>query len=127
MENITTLTGLADSILLLEHKRVSERDLLELKVSEITSRLTPLNIIKESLSELSLAKDFKADLLDTSMGLAAGYLSKKIIIGSTENPIKKVLGAILQIGVTSFVAKNNEGLGIAVKHLLNNLLNRENK
>jgi hypothetical protein len=125
MPSITSINQLDERIEQVEYQKNTERLLLNEQFSNLVKGLTPLNLIKETLSEISIAPDFKANIIDSSVGLAAGYIAKKIVIGSTESTAKKIMGALLQLGVTRFVAKNNEGIVVAAKQLIHNILNRE--
>jgi hypothetical protein len=40
------------------------------------------------------------------LGLATGYLSRKIVVGASGNIFRKLLGSILQFGVTNIVAQH---------------------
>jgi hypothetical protein len=42
------------------------------------------------------------------MGLLGGFLSKKIFVGASGNLIRKLIGSVLQFGVTNLVAQNSE-------------------
>ena len=53
------------------------------------------------------------------MSLTAGYLSKKVTVGATHNPLKQLLGTLLQVGVTSLVSKNSEGIKSIAGTLIN--------
>lgn len=125
MGKITSITELRESILLLEIKQANEKILLKEQIKTTYECLKPANLIKNALNELTTAPDFKGDLFNTTLGLAAGYLSKKAVVGSTHNPLKQLLGAFLQMGVTSIVSKNTDGIKSAVTHLINNLFSKK--
>jgi len=40
--------------------------------------------------------------------LVAGYVSKKVVIGSSHNPIKKLAGTLVLIAITNIVTKHPE-------------------
>ena len=92
MKKITSTEELRESILLLETKQAYEGALLKEQFKITYESLKPVNLIKNTLNELTQAPDIKADLMSTTMSLAAGYLSKKMAVGSTSNPFKLVLG-----------------------------------
>lgn len=121
MDKITNITELNQAILLLEAKQTLEGCMLK-EQSKITyESLKPINLIKNTIKELASSPDFKADLINTSLGVVVGYLSKKLAIGETNNPFKQLLGTILQMGVTSVVAKNSDGLKSTVLNLIQTL------
>ena len=125
MKKITSTEELRESILLLEAKQAYEGALLKEQFKITYESLKPANLIKNALNELTQAPDLKADLMGTTMSLAAGYLSKKMAIGSTSNPFKQVLGTLLQMGVTSIVSKNADGIKSAAMNLMNNFFNKK--
>ncbi|MCX6181686.1 MAG: hypothetical protein NT150_07155 [Bacteroidetes bacterium] len=106
MEKITSAAELQNAIQQLEIKRANEYVLLTEQFHTTYESLKPLNIIKNTFNEVTSSPNFKDDLLGVTVGMATGYLSKAILIGATHNPIKKLLGTILQMGVSTAVAKN---------------------
>jgi hypothetical protein len=52
------------------------------------------------------------------MGLATGYLSKKMFLGTSGNKIKRLIGAILQFGITNVVAQNSDSVKLFGRSLL---------
>lgn len=121
MEKITNTTELNASILLLENKQVEEGFLLKEQFKITYESLKPINFIRNTFKELVTAPDFKEDLLNTSISLAAGYFSKKLAIGSTNNPFKQILGSFLQMGVTSLVSKNSDDIKSTAINLIKTL------
>ena len=106
MKKISPLDELRESILLLEIKQAEEEALLRAQFQLTYESLKPVNLIKNTLDEITDLPDFKGTLLDTSLSLVAGYVSKKLVIGSSHNPFKQMFGSILQMGVTNIVSKN---------------------
>jgi hypothetical protein len=125
MEKITSVTKLKESIRLLEIQQAKEEELLKIQVKITFESLKPANLIKKTLSEWTTVPDLKSDLLNTTISLAAGFLSKKAAIGFTHNPIKQLFGTLLQIGVTRAVSKNTDKIKWAATYILNNILNKK--
>ena len=121
MDKITNTTELKQAILLLEAKQTLEGGMLKEQFKITYESIRPINLIKSTLSELTADPGFKNDLLNTSISLAAGYFSKKLAIGSTNNPFKQILGSFLQMGVTSIVSKNSDGIKSTVLNLIQTL------
>lgn len=110
MDRITNTKELNAAILLMANKQDQEEILLKMEFKTFYESLKPLTLLKNTFKELVSASDFKEDLLNASISLATGYLSKKAVVGSTNNPLKKVFGSLIQMGVTSVVAKNADGI-----------------
>ena len=125
MEKITSVAELKEAILLLEIERANEKHLLKEEFKKMYESLQPVNLIKSGLRELTTAPDFKGNILNTVVSIAAGYLSKKVIVGGTLNPLKQLLGGLLQMGVTNAVSKNGEGIKTTALHLLSKLFNKK--
>src|ERR1700751_562635 len=101
MKKITSVLELKEQIFLLEAKQADEKQLLKDEVKNLHESLKPTNLIKNAVGELTSLPDFKGNILNAVVSIAAGFFSKKIAIGSTHNPIKQLLGTLLQMGVTS--------------------------
>ena len=110
MVSITTAAALQEQIHLLEIKQASALQSLQETFRDSLEDLKPVNLIKKTITKLTGETDIRKGFLDSLIGLTAGYLSEKIIVGKSHNPIKKLLGAILQVGVTGIVSKNAGGI-----------------
>jgi hypothetical protein len=127
MKKITSAIELKETILLLEIKQMHQAVLLKQEFKNTYESLKPVNIIKHKFNELLTSAESQENLLDTVIGVAAGYLSKKIIVGATHNPIKQLLGMLLQMGVTNIVSKNADGVKSTFGNLLTAILSKKNK
>lgn len=119
MQKITSNAELKEAILLLEIKQAREAAQLREQFKITYENLKPLNFIKNTVKELTTDLDFKDGLVDTTLSVAAGYLSKKVVIGATHNPLKQIFGTLLQMGVSSIVSKNTGEIKVVAKHLIN--------
>lgn len=117
MNRITTLKELKVAIEYLELKKVTEAAEIKEQVAVVYESLRPVNLIKKTFSNFIEDSDFKNNVLNTSVGIASGYLSKKILVGATHNPIKKLFGTILQMSVTGLVVKNADGIKSKAKSI----------
>jgi F0F1-type ATP synthase assembly protein I len=84
------------------------------------------------LKEITSSQDLIDNIPGTLIGLASGYLSKKIFTGGSGNIIRKLLGSILQFGITNVVAKNSDvikstGLAIFQHFLQKKVMNSKNR
>ncbi len=104
MKNSREVEELRDKIALL--KRQQETDLVLLKAQFHTTyeSLKPINLIKNTFKEVVATPNIRSTLIKNAIGLATGYLSKKVLVGSSHNPIKKVLGIVLEFVVANVVA-----------------------
>lgn len=99
---------LKEKILLLKEKQASELKLLKEELHSTHELLKPLNFIKNTLVEVATLPEMKNKLLTGALGLVTGYLSKKVLFGASTNPIKKMLGTVLQFAIANVVVKKAE-------------------
>ena len=66
----------------------------------------PVNILRNTLKKFFGPSDLLEDLSGSAMGAASGLLMKKIFIGKSGNAIKKLIGSLLQMSISSIVAQN---------------------
>lgn len=125
MNQINSITELKAAIHLLEIKRADEEKLLREQFKTTAESLKPINLIKHTLSELTTSPEVKENLLSTVIGLATGYISKRIVIGSTHNPIKQFLGYVLQLGVTGIASKNAGDIKSVVGGLIGKIFRKK--
>jgi hypothetical protein len=69
----------------------------------IKQSLKPGNINKSGIQSVRSTPNMKTVALNTFIGLAAGFVTKKLIIGKSRNIIKRTLGAAIQAGITKMV------------------------
>lgn len=124
MNQINSIANLKAAILLLEIKQADEKQLLREQLKITTESLKPINLIKHTLIELTTLPEIKESLLNTVIGLVTGYLSKKIVIGSTNNPIKQILGYALQLGVTGVASKNADDIKSVVGGFISKIFSK---
>lgn len=126
METITNSNELRNAINLLEIKQKEEGLILKEQCKITYESLKPINLIKTSLKNL-VTPDLTGNLLSSTLSLAAGYMSKKTLIGSTHNPLKQLLGTVLQMGVTSLVSKNTSGIKSVVTNIISSFFKKKNE
>ena len=127
MKSITTYKDLKQEIALLEAKQAENAAALKEQFRITYDSLRPANLIISTMKELTASPDFKSNLLNTTLGIGAGFLTKKVIIGTTLNPIKQLIGFVLQTATTGIVAKNGDGIKLMAKQMLGRFLTRRNR
>ena len=78
----------------------------------------PINIIKSTFHEITTSPEIKNDILSNTIGITAGYLTKKVIFGASHNPLKKLLGTLLQFALTNIISKHTDGIKSIGENLL---------
>jgi hypothetical protein len=108
MQKIDSTSSLSESILELEARRAEEGKMLKEHVNQAYENIKPINLIKSTFKEALAAQDLRADIINLSLGLVAGYVSKRVFSGLEDSPLKKLLGTSLQFGITLFIINNPE-------------------
>ncbi len=104
MKNISTPAELKDAIELLE---AEESVLLQEMKSNFFlayESLKPANLIESTMKEIGSSPYLFNNIFNVGLGLVAGYLSKRaLLIGRSNKKSGKLLGLLLQLGVTNMV------------------------
>jgi hypothetical protein len=110
MQNITSTAGLKDAIQLLEVERADKGRLLKEQFFLTYESFRPVNLLKGTLKDIASSPYLIDNILSTGIGLASGFLSKKVFIGASGNKLRKLIGYVLQFGVTNFVAQRPDAI-----------------
>jgi hypothetical protein len=110
MEKITSAAGLKNAILLLEADQVIQGQVLKEQFYFTYESFKPVNLIKSTLKDLASSPNLIDNILATAIGLATGFLSKKLFVGSSGNLFRKLLGSFLQAGVTNTVSQHPDNI-----------------
>lgn len=105
MQNITTTAELKNAIQILEVEQAIKGQLMKEQFYSTYESLKTLNLIKSTLKEVVSSPLLIDNILGTVLGLATGYYSKKFLIGTSGNILRKLFGSIFQIGITKVVAQ----------------------
>ena len=108
MQNLTTVARLRDAIRLLEVEQASKGQQLKEQLSVVYESLMPVNILRNTLKKFFGKSDMIDDLSGSAMGAASGLLVKKIFIGKSGNAFKKLMGSLLQMGISNIVNQNSD-------------------
>jgi hypothetical protein len=119
MGKIKSMSDLEDTIQMLERKRDEEVEMVREVFYLTYESLKPINIIKNIFKESSIPATVKDNLVNTSVGLGFGYLSKILFQSVVKLPFKKFLGSALMLSVENLVAKNPEVVGSLASFILN--------
>ena len=111
MENITCAIALKNAISQLEVEQAIDGQLLKEQFCVTYESLKPINILRNTLYEITSSPHLVDSILGTAAGLASGYLSRKIVmIGASGNLVRRLFGSILQLGVTNVVTEHPDSI-----------------
>jgi len=106
MENISCAADLKLAIQNLEFEREVQGQLLKDHFFITFESLKPVNLIKNTLHEITSSPYLIDNMLGAIMGIVSGYISRKIAVGASHSMFRKIVGSVLQFGVTNFVAQH---------------------
>ena len=125
MQNITSIATLKNSILLLEAEQNIKEQLLKDQLFLTYESLKPVNLIRHTLKEISSSPYLIDNISGSAMGLLSGFLSRKIFVGTSGNLIKKLVGSVLQFGVTNIVAQNSDMIKSVGQNVLQHFFHKK--
>nr|WP_315151982.1 hypothetical protein [uncultured Flavobacterium sp.] len=88
--------------------------------------IKPINLIKNLVHEVTASPEIKEDLASNILGLATGFISKKIMIDENGSTFKKVIGTVLQFAIANVVSKHSANIKAVGMALFNNFFKRNN-
>lgn len=110
MENINSAAELKLAIQEKKFEQAIQGELLKEQLFLTFESLKPISLIKNTLRELTSSPYLIENMVGAVSGLVTGYVSKKIAIGTSHNLFRKIMGSVLQFGVTNMVAQHPETL-----------------
>ena len=67
------------------------------------------------------------NIVGTAMGIASGFLTNKIFVGASGSLVRKLLGSVLQFGVTNAVAQHPDTIKSYGQMILQYFLRKREK
>jgi hypothetical protein len=111
MKNITSTAELKNAILLIEAKRDFNGQLLKVQFNQAYERFKPVNLLRSAMNDVTSSHSTIVDnIVIPAIGIGAGYLSKKIVAGSSDNKYRILIGSILQSEVTTLIVQNPDAI-----------------
>ena len=108
MKKSNETDDLNETIALLEYRQKQELRILKEQFEVTYDSLKPLNIIKKAFNDMTTSSELKGNLINNVIGMSTGYLTKKLLLGSSHNPFKRILGNVLQFVITNVVTKHTD-------------------
>ncbi|SHM83928.1 hypothetical protein [Flavobacterium saccharophilum] len=105
MEAVYTIDALNQRIKQLEAQQDAEWIAIKDEIDEIKENLKPLNLIRNTVAEINETVGFKSDIAQSAISIGIGFLAKKLVIGKSDGIFKNIFGSLVQLAVTTLVAK----------------------
>lgn len=110
MEKLTSVVKLRNEIAELEIDQIVKKELFKEQLMFTYDSLRPVNMLKRALKDISSSPGLIDNVLGTTLGLASGYLSKKMFIGNKSGLLRNLIGSVVQFGVTNLVAQHPDAI-----------------
>ena len=110
MQNITSTADLKNAIQLIEVEQAENGQLLKKQFYTTYESIKPVNLIKGTLRDIVSTPNLIDNVLDTVIGLASGYLTKRLVVGASGNIFRRLFGSMVQLGITNVVTQHPEGI-----------------
>lgn len=111
MESIKTEKELQAHIDILQEKWREEGAVIKKEFFVMYENFHPLSFLTKSVKELVGSRKGSNGLLNSTLAVTAGSLAKMFFVNASKNPIKKMVGTVLMVGVSNMVNRHPEILG----------------
>ena len=118
---------LKETIVFLQDKQAQELSVLREQFYTTYESIKPINLLKNAIDEITTSGEIKNNLIANVIGLATGYISKKVIIGASHNPVKNIFGTLLQFAIANVVSKHSETIKSTVGNILQRIFKNRNE
>ena len=126
MKKLNPTDALNELILISEQQYHNDLRLLKEQFHTAYESVKPINLLKNFVHEVTASPEIKEDILGNILGLATGFISRKLMLDENSGTVKKVFATILQFAITNVVAKQSINIKAVGTALLNNFFKRNN-
>jgi hypothetical protein len=127
MRSDNSILDLKNAILLLEAEQEIKGKVLQEQLTLVYESFKPVNLITGTLNDIAKSPFLIDNMIGTGIGLASGFLTKRVFVGSSGSLIRKLLGSILQFGVTNVVAQHSDNIKSIGQLLFQKLIHKKEK
>jgi len=114
-------------IKVLEIKQAEEGQILKEQIIVTYENLKPSNILKNVVKEFYSSENLKDELIATAISVTSGFITKKLVVGKSNNQILKLVGLAIQFAMTNLVAKKMETLKEATLNFINRFIHEKDE
>ena len=125
MGKISSVSELKNAIEYLKGEQLIKGRIVREHFYLVYDSFKPVNLLAGSLNDIARSPLLVENIIGIGMGLVTGTMTKSIFIGDSGSKIKKIVGTILQYGITNFVANNTGFLKAVGESLIKNLAGRK--
>ena len=100
---VTPSVSLQRRIQHLEQLQMTQVQELKNSAGLLLHSLSPVQLLKSTFKEVSATPNLKTAVLNTAMGIGAGFIGRKLYTGRSHSIISKIAGPAIQFFITNFV------------------------
>jgi hypothetical protein len=108
MKSINEKIELEQKIIFLKNKQAVDFLVLKNQYHATIESFKPINLLKNSIQEAITSPGLKSNLINGAIGLGTTYLTKNLVNEDSSNPIKRVIGKVLQFALKNFIEKKSK-------------------
>jgi hypothetical protein len=127
MQKISTHAALKIAIEDLQLRQEGDYIVLKEQLMDTYHSFSVGKIIKRAVTNAVSMPGLGNKVLSAAVGLTTGLVTKKLVIGTTSNPLLKLLGLAVEIAVADKVTENSGKLKTLGKILLNKVFKKRQK
>jgi hypothetical protein len=127
MESITSTAELKKAIQLLENEQAVNLQRLKEQFSPIYESFKPVNLFKNTLNDVTSSPYLIENIIGVALGLATGYFTKRIVVGASVNRVRKLMGSVLQFGVTKVVAQHTDTIKSIGRNFIQHIFRKKER
>ncbi len=127
MKHKNRVDNLQDEINLLKAKQESEFLHMREQFNAVAFNLKPSNLIGNIFEDIIPGRITKNSIVDNTIGLTTGFLTRKFLFGASASPVKRAIGSMVQFGISNLVYKNSIAIKAVGGFLLQRLFNKKGK
>ena len=105
MSKISSSAALKEGIQQLEFEQQVIGQQLKEQFDTITEELKPVNLIASVMKDVASSPFIIDNVVGTALGVGTGYISRKLIAGTSGNPVRRLVGSAMQLAVTTIATK----------------------
>jgi len=116
---------LQELIRLKEAEQQSEEIILRATFHETYESLKPINLIKNTIRQAISSPGIKGNIGNAVLGLATGFIAKKLITLGSANPLVKAGATVIEMIVAAKVTANADDIKSIATIVLNKIMNHQ--
>jgi hypothetical protein len=125
MGKITSISELETAITILKADRELKGQIFRQEFCFVSESLQPINVLKSAFRDGTSSLNLYDGILGAIAGVAVGALTRKVLVGSSANLFRKLLGSVVQFAATRIVSRNTKSIKLVGSYILQRLIQKK--